>query len=377
MDCQSAPPPRFPIFEARRAPLRAGKHFSRLNNLVVARFFLISLALSTLASASALAEEIKSAHHGQKSARGAAIPASKMRKKPHLGPTHKTSPTASAKALHKQPASVRRGTKRHRPAQRPDLAAPEITIRPETVDARSASWMGRLEIIGMADRADTPEPSVHWDVAGQPIAAGRFSGFSRIAPSRSLIIWPINPAYDISALTTAEGKLADPDIEWDDVEGDAVINPPSADDEADTTQPALSRNQYYAGLIEDRVDAPLPKIDVGTVTWNNAAQISTQKTHGPVEVAEIDSTPADISARIFVCCRAAAGAAPSQLILDVVFASQPKSDKIDGLENPEARQTGDIHGELLHTEIQTQGANWFRFLFVDGRLAISTRISSC
>ncbi len=35
------------------------------------------------------------------------------------------------------------------------------------------------------------------------------------------------------ALTTAEGKLADPDIEWDDVEGDAVLNPPSADDEAD------------------------------------------------------------------------------------------------------------------------------------------------
>ncbi|MEI9915712.1 MAG: hypothetical protein WDN29_07790 [Methylovirgula sp.] len=174
---------------------------------------------------------------------------------------------------------------------------------------------------------------------------------------------PINPAYDISALTTAEGKLAPTrTLEWDDVEGDAVLNPPSADDEADNTQPALSPNQYYAGLIEDRVYAPLPKIDVGTVTWNGAAQISTQKTHGPVEVAEIDSVPADISARIFVCCRAPAGATPSQLILDVVFASQPKTDKIDGLEDPEARQTGDIHGELLHAEIQTQGANWFRFL---------------
>jgi hypothetical protein len=222
--------------------------------------------------------------------------------------------------------------------------------------------MGRLEIIGMADPADTPEPSLHWDITGQTIVASRLAGFLRISPSRSLIVWPINPAYDISAFTTAEGRLADPDIEWDDVEGDAVINPPSIDDEADNTQPALSPNQYYAGLIEDRVDAPLPKIDVGTVTWNSAAQISTQKTHGPVEVAEIDSAPADISARIFVCCRAAAGAAPSQLVLDVVFASQPKTDKIDGLENPEARETGDIHGELLHADIQTQGTNWFRFL---------------
>ncbi len=326
-----------------------------------ALFFLIGVAVALLGWAPAHAAEIQPTPHNQKSKIGRATSADKLHKNRRIAQTDKTRRAASAGALQKRFAAARSAPKRPR-SPHPSMPNKTKLVQVEAVDVRSGGWMGRLEIIGMADRADTPEPSLHWDIAGQTIAAGRFPGFLRISPSRSLIVWPINPAYDISALTTAEGKLADPDIEWDDVEGDAVINPPSADDQADNTQPALSPNQYYAGLIEDRVDAPLPKIDVGTVTWNSAAQISTQKTHGPVEVAKIDSAPADISARIFVCCRAAAGAAPSQLVLDVVFASQPKTDKIDALENPEARQTGDIHGELLHAEIQTQGANWFRFL---------------
>ncbi len=341
---------------------------------MLARFFVIGLTLSSLVSAPAFAEETESAHHDQMSARGAAIPLSKLHKKTQLGSAHQIRPAASVAALHRRSALLQPGAKHHRQARGPHLATRDVTklatsklatsklARPGTIDPRSPGWMGRLGIIGMADRAGTPEPSLHWDIVGQPAAAGRFAGVLRVAPARSLIVWPINPAYDMSTLTSAEGKVADPNIEWDDVEGDAVINPPNGDDESESPQPALSPNQYYAGLIEDRMDAPLPKIDVGTVTWNNVAQISTQKTRGPLEVAEVNSAPADISARIFVCCRAAAGAAPSQLVMDVVFASQPKNDKIDGLENPEARQTGDIHGEMLHAEIRAQGTNWFRFL---------------
>ncbi len=210
-----------------------------------ALFFLIGVVASILSPVPAFAAEIQPTSHNQKSKIGHVISENTLRKNRRIAQIQKTRRAASAGASHKRFAGSRAEIKRPRSTH---PATPDTTklARPETVDARSAAWMGRLEIIGMADGADTPEPSVHWDVAGQPIAAGRFSGFSRIAPSRSLIIWPINPAYDISALTTAEGKLADPDIEWDDVEGDAVLNPPSADDEADNTQPALSPNQYYA-----------------------------------------------------------------------------------------------------------------------------------
>ncbi len=220
--------------------------------------------------------------------------------------------------------------------------------------------MGSLQIVGMTRYLMAP--AAHWDVEGRPVGVRGFADDLRVAPSRALIIWPLNPAYDISAFAAAENRLTDPDIEWDDVMGDAVLNPPSDDDDAADTQPALSPNQYYAGLVEDLPDSLLPKIQIGTVTWVAAAQVAAQKAQGPIEIADIKIAPANIAARILLCCRPIGGSAPSQLEMDVIFTAQPPTDKIDTLDNPEARETGDVHGELLRTELQPQGTSEFRFL---------------
>ncbi|MEW6438628.1 MAG: hypothetical protein AB1508_15830 [Pseudomonadota bacterium] len=217
--------------------------------------------------------------------------------------------------------------------------------------------MGGLQLVGMAR---PPTPTMHWDMDGRPLSAGGFVGYPRIAASQRLIIWPFNPAYDISAFTAAENKLTDPDIEWDDAEG-PVINPPSEDDPPDP-QPALSTNQFYAGLVEDRADSPLPKIEIGTVSWMTSAQVAAQRKGGAVEVADINIAPANMAARILICCRPMGATAPSQLELDVVFTTAPQTDKIQALDNPEARETGDVHGALLHAEVQPHGTNAFRFL---------------
>ncbi len=170
-----------------------------------ALFFLIGVVASILSPVPAFAAEIQPTSHNQKSKIGHVISENKLHKNKRIAQKDKTRRAASAGALHKRFAGSRSGIKRPGSTH---PATPDTTklVQAGAVDVRSGGWMGRLEIIGMADRADTPEPSVHWDVAGQPIAAGRFSGFSRIAPSRSLIIWPINPAYDISALTTAKAS---------------------------------------------------------------------------------------------------------------------------------------------------------------------------
>jgi hypothetical protein len=287
-----------------------------------------------------------------------------MRKKaPHAHST-KAKSVSLAAAAHNRAFAARSAAKRHRLADRAHFALPSTkTPSPtEIMQSRTVAWMGSLQTVGMAERFDTPRPSAHWDIEGRSTNSGRSAGSSRIAPTQTLIAWPISPAYDISALTAAQGNLIDPDIEWNDIDGNAVINPPSEANDPTDMQPVLSPNQYYAGLIEDRADAPLPKIEIGTVTWNTPAQISAQKTPGPVEIAEVNNTPANLAARIYLCCRATAGAAPSQLILDVVFASQPQADKVDVLDNPEAREAGDIHGERLHGDVQSEGSNAFRFL---------------
>jgi len=319
--------------------------------IVIARFVLITLLLSGLVCSSAIAEN--------------AAPS-----KPLASPakTHKkTSASHSLKARHpnpaigaqRRPATTRSAAKTHGAIKRKHLAPSEtIKLLPAAANSRSATWTGGLQLVGMAPPATPP---AHWDTDGRPLSAGGFVDHLRIAPSRRLIIWPFNPAYDISAFTAAENKLTDPDIEWDDVEGQAIINPPSDDDPPDP-QPALSTNQFYAGLVEDRADSPLPKIQIGTVSWMTAAQVEAQRKGGPVEIADIDIVPANMAARVLVCCRPMGATAPSQLELDIVFTTAPQTDKIEALDDPEARETGDVHGEPLRAEVQPQGANEFRFL---------------
>ncbi len=71
-----------------------------------------------------------------------------------------------------------------------------------------------------------------------------------------------------------------------------------------------------------------------------------------------------------------AGATPSQLILDVVFASQPKTDKFDGLEDPEARQTGEYPMVSLSCGDPDARRKLVPFPSCPQRPATSTRIST-
>jgi hypothetical protein len=325
--------------------------------MVIARFVLIGLLLSALVCSSAVAENTAPQH---RTAAPSKPPASAAK-------THKkTVASHQLKARHpnpplgaqRRPTATRSAAKTRRVIKRKHPAPSEtIKLLPAAAESGSATWMGGLQLVGMA-RPSTP--TVHWDTDGRPLSAGGFVGYPRIAQSQRLIIWPFNPAYDISAFTAAENKLADPDIEWDDAEG-PVINPPSGDDPPDP-QPALSTNQFYAGLLEDRADSPLPKIEIGTVSWMTAAEVAAQRKGGPVEIADLNIAPANMAARILVCCRPMGATAPSQLELDVVFTTAPQTDKIQALDNPEARETGDVHGELLHAEVQPHGTSEFHFL---------------
>lgn len=325
---------------------------------MIARFVLTALLVSALVCSSAIAEDAAPQHQTAAPVKPPASPA-----KPHK----KTSASHPLKAKRANPATsaqhrtgaTRSAAKTHRITKRKHPAPSEtIKLLPAPAESGSATWMGGLQLIGMARPAP---PSAHWDIEGQPLSAGGFVDHLRIASSRRLIIWPLNPAYDISAFAVAQNKLTDPDIEWDDDEGQAIINPPSEDDPPDP-QPALSTNQFYAGLVEDRADSPLPKIQIGTVSWMTASEVAAQRKGGPVEIAEINIAPANIAARILVCCRPMGATAPSQLELDVVFTTAPQTDKIQSLDNPEARETGDVHGALLRAEVQPQGTNEFRFL---------------
>ncbi len=142
-----------------------------------ALFFLIGVVASILSPVPAFAAEIQPTSHNQKSKIGHVISENTLRKNRRIAQIQKTRRAASAGASHKRFAGSRAeinglGQRILRRPTRRSLA------RPETVDARSAAWMGRLEIIGMADGADTPEPSAHGDIAGQAIAAGKFGRLS-------------------------------------------------------------------------------------------------------------------------------------------------------------------------------------------------------
>jgi hypothetical protein len=325
---------------------------------LIARFVLIGLLLSALVCSSAIAESAAPQH--QTAASKPPASAAKTHKKtPASHQLKARHPNPPVGAPHRPPAT-RAAAKTHRVVKRRRPAAREtIKLLPvPPAESGSATWMGGLQLVGMAR---PPTPAAHWDTDGHPLSADGFVDYRPIAPSQRLIIWPFNPAYDISAFATAENKLTDPDIEWDDDEGQAIINPPSEDDPADQ-QPPLSTNQFYAGLVEDRADSPLPKIQIGTVSWVTATDVAAQRKGGPIGVADIDIAPATVAARVLICCRPMGATAPSQLELDVVFIKAPQTDKIETLDNPEARETGDVHGELLRAEVQPQGMNKFRFL---------------
>lgn len=325
---------------------------------MIARFVLTALLLSALVCSSAIAEDAAPQHQTAAPLKTPASPAKTHKKTSASHPLKAKHANPATSAQHRT-AATRSAAKTHRVIKRKHPAASEtIKLLPASAESGSATWMGGLQLVGMARPGPPP---AHWDVEGQPLSAGGFVDHLRIASSPRLIIWPLNPAYDISAFAVAQNKLTDPDIEWDDDEGQAVINPPSEDDPPDP-QPALSTNQFYAGLVEDRADSPLPKIQIGTVSWMTAAEVAAERKGGPVEVADIDIAPANIAARVLVCCRPMGATAPSQLELDVVFTTTPQTDKIESLANPEARETGDVHGELLRAEVQPQGTSEFRFL---------------
>jgi hypothetical protein len=222
-------------------------------------------------------------------------------------------------------------------------------------------WAGYLS--DSPARDGTPCMFTHWDFAGRPLNGDYTRYFYEITASRLVLAWPLTAGHGgVGTAKLSDNLTSSGSLDYDNVNGTVSINQPSpADDTASVIQPAFSTNQYYAGLIEDH-PASLPTIQIGSVTWVNAAQVA--GAHEPTAVASIAIKPPDLTVRISMCCRPTAGS-PAQLAFDITVASPSGQDAVVKVGNPEMRRTGNIHGDALAGNVTQQSPGQFHIALSD------------
>lgn len=237
---------------------------------------------------------------------------------------------------------------------------------PTALDQRTAGAVPAATTRAMAGAPPSwPSPAArsHWDVGGHPVYQGEMAGLWQIAATRHIIGWPIAPNFGHSHLPKSETNLLAPtDLAWDDAYGTVVLNQEPAEEDAPAVAPTpASPNQYYAGLIEDHPPS-LPKIQIGTVTWLNAADISEKAPQTPIPVATVSVEAADLTMQLSICCRAKSGSTSSQLTFDILLTSQSSQDKIAAVGTPEMRQTGNLRGDALIGAVSQPAPGQFHML---------------
>jgi hypothetical protein len=127
-----------------------------------------------------------------------------------------------------------------------------------------------------------------------------------------------------------------------------------------------AKNEYFAGLIEDRSDMPqLPRIQIGTVTWTDAeatGSASDQTAPDSVPVAKVAIAPANFVAEISVCCKASGETALSELSVNVKIDSQSPQDPVRSVDGISMRQTGNVQGDPLIAKVVAQSQDSYQIL---------------